>query len=385
MSINLSVYGIAGLNTEAIADLVQSMPGLSAVSSGALADGSAMVRVSRGKQQLPWFTVDGPFAVEDEDLSAEVTARSIGTKWLYQICIEDSSEKTISDADRFSRKLTKATDGVLVDEQTGEVWPKTSKRHIPRPKAAGPVDEIVLRWCYLIDEAPDDVAARYLRLARRFLPESLPRRYGTYEPFQGNLERDGDAGFAEFVNADDSDYVQFYGRFPVVIGSLDGRTRGPGRTRSISLTLDRHAFNDAAWRGALMGFFKAMATELGCFFASAEVKRPGRIISGVMSLQMHEEGYYPASRGQWLGLPAYPVWWSWYAKPYADLVQQHLPGAIQNPDGSIFHFWQEESADRDQLRALLPDPDSPWIPAELSQQRDETTQPAAVMPSNLDG
>lgn len=381
MSIDLSVYGAAGLNTEAIAELVQSMPGLSAVSSG----GSEMVRAIRGKQQLPWFTVDGPFAVEDEDLPAEVTARSIGTKWLYQIRIEDTSEKTISDADRFGRKLTKATYGVLVDEQTGQVWPKTSKRHIPRPKVAGPVDEIVLRWCYLVDEAPDDVAARYLRLARLFLPEALPRRYGTYEPFQGNLERDGDAGFAEFMNADDSDLVLFYGKFPVIIGTLDGRTRGPGRTRAISLTLDRQAFNDVAWREALMRFFEAMAAELGCFFASAEVQRPGRMISGVMSLQLHEEGYYPTIRGEWLGLPAYPVWWSWYSKPYADLVHQYFPGASQNPDGSIFHFWQEESADRDQLRALLQDPEAPWIPAELTQQGDETTQRASVMPSNLDG
>lgn len=382
MSYDLSIYGTTRIGPLSVVDLVQSIPILTTIYSGDDESGVGMVRVSRGAPQGPGFTIDGPFAVEDEDIPLEVTARILGVKWLYRISVEDVSDKTMGDANRISRKLTKAASGILVDEQTGQVWPKSNQRQPPRPKAADLVDEIKLKWCYQVEDAPHDLAARYLRLARQYFPEALPRRYGSSEPFQGNLERDGDAHFIRTLDVEAATTTYTVGKYPVTSGSLVGRKKFAGNTRFISLSVDRATFRDPLWREALMKYFDRMAVELGCFFASVEVLRPGRSSHGAMFSQMHEEGYYPADyRGQWYGLPPYPVWCSWYAKPYAELVHQYLPGASQNPDGSLFHSWQEESADRDQLRELLTNPDLPWIPAELSQQQGEPIQRAAVIPA----
>jgi hypothetical protein len=52
---------------------------------------------------------------------------------------------------------------------------------------------------------PTDIAARYLAISRRYLPEALPRRFGSSEPFQQKLESDGDQAFIQAQKAGTSD------------------------------------------------------------------------------------------------------------------------------------------------------------------------------------
>ncbi|WP_369745619.1 hypothetical protein [Paenarthrobacter sp. AMU7] len=380
MSVALSIYSTTRIGPDEVAALVRSVPKLDPTLSGVIEHGAGLVHVSKGPGRPPEFTVDGPFAVEKEDIPSEVTARVLGAKWLYQVHLEGSTDETFTDADKVSRKLTKASKGVLIDEQTGEAWPKTSQRRMPRPKSQGLVDEVKLRWFYILDEAPDDLAARYLKLSRQFFPEALPRRYGSYEPLQGNLERDGDAGFVDSLARDEKYQTHLSGRFPVKGGTFTGRLQFPGRVRDISLSVDRTAVEDPMWRADLQHLFKAIASELRCFYASAEVLRPGLTRRGITSFNMYEDFDFPLSFGRWLGLPSYPVWWSWYDQPYADLVQPHLSGAAVNPDGSLFHSWHEAPMDRDYLRSMLPDRGSPWIPVEFSMQGGDSSQHAAVIP-----
>jgi len=383
MSYDLSIYGTTRPSLSDVVDLVRSAPKLTPTWSGADDREAGMVRVSRGKQQLPGFTIDGPFMIEAEDVPVEVTAQVLGVKWLYRVSVEEISDKTVADAERISRRLAKQACGVLFDEQTDQLWPKSSQRKVSRPKDSGLTEQIELRWCYRVDDAPDDFAACYLRLARQYLPEALPRRYGSSEPFQGNLERDGDTAFVDYVDMAASTTTYMAAKFPVISGGFQGKERFPCSTRFISLAVDRETFSDPSWREALMKFFNSLAIELRCFFASGEVLRPGRTTTrGITSYQMLEEGYYPSDhQGKWLGLPSYPIWWSWYAEPYAKLVRRYLPDAIQNPDGSLFHSWKEDSADRDQLLEAQPHPSSDWIPSELAQQHgDAAVRPAAVIP-----
>ncbi|MHA7304622.1 hypothetical protein ACX80E_05145 [Arthrobacter sp. TMN-49] len=48
-----------------------------------------------------------------------------------------------------------------------------------------------------MNEMPMDLPGSYLALARKYLPEALPTRFGTYEPLQGKLVRDGDQAFSD--------------------------------------------------------------------------------------------------------------------------------------------------------------------------------------------
>lgn len=197
MSYDLSVFAPNGLPPAGLLDVVNQVAGLRPLGGRDLADGKdGSFRVGRGARDEYCFTVDGPFEVEIEDLPEQVTAAVVGAKVLYQILVEGSSEAAVPHAVRFARKLAKTLQGVVVDDQIGEAWPVKSQRTPPKPDSGKRIDIVEMRWYFLADDQPADLPEIYLQLARKYLPEALPKRFGNFEPLQGNLERDGDQAFS---------------------------------------------------------------------------------------------------------------------------------------------------------------------------------------------
>jgi hypothetical protein len=237
---------------------------------------------------------------------------------------------------------------------------------------------------------PQDIAARYLAVSRRHLPEALPRRFGSFEPLQHKLETDGDQAFIQAQQAETS--LLFFTGLPPCFGGFlaEGQvTDYSGPVFACGLDVDRSALRDPRWRGALKLLFAGFAAQSGSFFAAAEVVRnlewTGR---GLGYGSATEKTTFLAGLGQWAGLPPYPVWWSWYSPVYAGLVAPHLPadGAESSADG-LFHSWGDDPLDRDQLgqaisRAapvLRRGQPATWMPEELLA-RPELTDPGLHNP-----
>ncbi|WP_420180237.1 hypothetical protein [Paenarthrobacter sp. TA1.8] len=100
-----------------------------------------------------------------------MTAAVLGAGVMYRVLVEGTDPVSIPHAVRFARRLAKGGNGAA-------------------------------RWYHLMDEVRDDFPQRYLDLARQYLPEALPKRFGSYEPLQGNLARDGDQAFVKFFAED---------------------------------------------------------------------------------------------------------------------------------------------------------------------------------------
>jgi hypothetical protein len=373
-------------------------------------DATGSLTAVRGARAGYSFTLGLPVAVEPEDVPEEVTAVMLGPSYFYELLVEGSSAVEIPHAVRFARRLAQASGGAVLDQQSGQVWARGKLRAAP-PVQRGTIDIVELHWYVAGDGAGARAATAWLELARRHLPEALPRRFGSYEPLSMKLDINGPDAF---VTAADTETMSVYYKAspPCIEGSVAGGSSGAG-VHSHSLSVHRQPLSDPRWRGGLQRLFVEFAVATNAVFACAEVRRgvewTGR---GAWYGASAERTTYLAARGRWAGLPPYPVWWSWFGGDYLPLVLDHLPAeAVVRVGDGIFHARGNEPLDRDELTAALANsPGAPprtglrnlfsrsaslarptWLPAELLPVKDNSDPrvynpplaPAATMPTDL--
>lgn len=314
----------------------------------------------RGARRTYTATLEAPKPIEPEDVPEEVTAAMLSPRYLYQVVVEGSAEASIPHAVRVARRTAQASDGAVLDQQTGQTWSRGRLRAAPRVES-GTVDIVELRW-YVRDGFDGAEHARaWTRQAKRWFPEALPRRYGLVEPLQEKYAASGgDEALAGYVStaAKTGSMVDTMAFFkasqPAVAGHL-GTGRRPG-IASHGLTLLREPLGDVRWRDALRQFFLAFAVETDSILATAEVQRGLRWSGRSIGYDARSEtGTYLAGRDGWVGLPPEPVWWTWFGREYAPLVAEHLtPSSTASVDQGLFHWRAGAPVDREELVAGLP-------------------------------
>jgi len=358
MSYDLTVYCPGSPTVDEVRLLVGNTRGLHADPTVSKDDGVVVLRgVKRGYS----FTVDGPFPVEAEDLPEEITSVLPDAARVFQVLVEGTQEAEIPHGIRFARKLAKACHGVVMDEQTTNIWPP------PRPVKAPPRTEpkperrdVWISWLILEEDLPTDFLQGYLRIAREVLPEAVPVRFGKYEPLQFRFDSSGEEGFIdEFYNDDSNGWDIYYENpLPVTYGKFEAPQLSEGNpfTR-ITLVVDGHALADSALRSALRRFFLAVATELGAVYASAEVRR-------YQDTRRLPTFYVPPV--QWVGFQPYPLWWVWAGPRLAPDIGRFLGPSAEEHNGGLFRAFSDQPLDRDALTDVLGPENLPWIPAEYS-------------------
>lgn len=389
MSYDLTVYCPDTPTADQVHLLVGNTRGLKVDPSDSMTEaGPDSVLVLRGVKSGYSFTVDGPFAVKPEDVPEEVLAVLPNAQMMFQVLVEGSVAAEIPHGVRFARKLAKTCHGLVLDEQTSEVWPQPRDTAPIVPKIYPRVDAVEFMWYFLADEMPDDIPQRYLRLTTEILPDARPDTFGSYYPYMGDIRRDGDEGFIAAFQSD-STPMHFYATYPVTSGSLDDiPSRRKGDVRLATLTMAREAFADERFRLAAKQFFLCFAQESNAFHANAEVVRNYTLKNQKLLRGPEAEQHrYCVNQNTWAGLQGHPQWWTWYGSLYAPMIRPHLTGHLEDHPDGIFHSWTEHPADRDTLTEMLPDPSQPWIPAEYSPvYEDGVVEPlsfAESMPQRL--
>jgi hypothetical protein len=413
LSYDLQVFAPNALPVGAIRDLLAQTRLSCADAGSGDSDALTVLRGAKGKYS---FTLGAPVSVEAEDVPEEVTGVLLGAEYLYEVLVEGSSTTEIPHAIRFARTIAEASDGVVLDQQTGEIWQRGKLRTAPKVER-GKTDIVDVHWYVRGGANPESSALQWLALAKRHLPEALPRRFGTYEPLPMKMDLDRAEPFIEMVR-NDSNTVYFKASNPCIEGSLASEATD-WLFRSHSLSLHRAALNDARWRNAFRGLFIDFAEQSRAVFATAEVVRglewSGR---GLAYGPSAERSTYLARGGQWSGLLPYPAWWTWFGPFYAPLVADHLgAGRTEVVGDGLFHSRGDEPLDRDQLVDQLSDAAESagrrgmsgwlkrrpptnraalartWLPDELMPVSDDTDpnvyipplKTARVIPPGLDG
>jgi hypothetical protein len=321
------------------------------------------LEVARGVTRRYSFTLGTPVRVEPEDVPDEVTAVLLAPSVMYELLVEGSAATEIPHAIRFARRLADASSGVVLDQQTGRIWVRGKLRSCA-PVRRGTIDIVRLCWYTQVDHDPaGSTAAGWLRLARRHLPEALPRRFGPVEPLAMKLDIDGPDAFVRVVATEDTS-VYFKASSPCVGGNLAGGAAGPG-VHSHALSVHREPLHDPRWRDALRQLFVEFALTTGAFFACAEVIRgvdwSGR---GIGYTARTERTTYLAPRGRWAGLLPYPAWWTWFGPRYVPLVVDHLRAdQVHTIGDNLFHAYAGQPLDRDHLAAAATPATTPTMSA----------------------
>lgn len=363
MSYDIRVFGRQ--RVELSAEFVAGSPGLAL---GARSNDS--VQVLRGQWAAYSFTVDGPLEVEPEDVPSEVLTHVLEPRFQWNVLVEGSSAAEVPHARKFAKRLAVAVEGMAVDEQTGELLAKVGTRAMSAPAKGTRIRVLELSWYDLAESVPTDPVDDWLEVCGQLLPEAMPRRFGDYEPLQHRLDRDGPALLRQLARAGD---VSFKAGKPCLEGSFT-RSRG-GSVWVTQVDVHESAVRDADWQAAVRRMFLAYAERRAAFLAVGEIVR--RVGWNGRSTWYDErtERTVALSRANnpWVGLPPYPVWWTWYGEPYRELVEPNLdPAQTTVRPGGLFHQASPEPRRRGSLIDSLP--------AEL---RTSHGRPAVTIPSSL--
>jgi hypothetical protein len=381
LSYDLRVFSQRALRVHDLRELVAAA-GLACQES---ADAGGSLTVVRGVKDRYSFTLGLAAPVEAEDVPDEVTAAVLGPTCVYELLVEGSAASEIPHAVRLARRLAEASSGAVLDQQSGQTWTRGKLRTADRVER-GTIAVVELVW-YTADGDTDGSAARaWLELARRQLPEALPRRFGPSEPLAKKLESDGPEAFVAGAAAGTGS-LYFKASSPCIGGGVAGAATRRA-VRSHNLLVHREPLKDPRWRDALQRFFVGFAAGTDAFFASAEVQR-GVEWSGqsVAYSGRSERTTYLAGGGRWAGLPPHPTWWTWFGPEYVPLVAGHLPAdQVESVGRGLFHSRGEEPLDRDQLLrngSPLPEELLATVDPEDAHYFNPPLTPAATMPSAL--
>ncbi|TXK19507.1 hypothetical protein [Homoserinibacter sp. GY 40078] len=356
MSYDLTVYFETD-PTDALIELIEAEPDLSVAT-----DGPGWV-VTRGAGTY-CCSIARPVRVEEEDLPDEVVSRSVRFSFQVDVLVEGSTSASIARTRKLIRAIVRALGGMSWDPQTDAIDPAGARRSTT-PEPAGLVDLVEFGWY-----APSriDVASQYLASVGRYLPEAAPRRFGSFEPLQYRLDRDGPSRFIS-ESADD-DLLHFSGTKPVLDGSIGAGSRGT----TVHLSVLAASLHEAQWRDPLQALFLDLAQRLDCFFAVAEVVRNFTWSGSQIRVGPEvERKFRPRSNEGWMGLPPHPVWWAFLGSQYSTLIDATTNGARTIGAGTFIEL-STEPLNRDALAEALPrrgllhrDP-APWISPDLQMK-----------------
>jgi hypothetical protein len=370
MSYDLTVYAPTSIDDDGLEAIVASIPGLAVGDSG-----DHEVSVLRGKQENYAFTVFGPYEVDPEDVPDDVVPHVLEPTTSWQVIVEGSNPAEVKPARRFAKALAVAAGGVAIDEQTEDILGAKRARKVPRPTSEL-IRVLDLHW--YSPESERSAPRIWLDLARKLLPEALPRRFGSYQPYQYRLDRDGDDQFISTY----SDVAWFNATLPCLDGGLYSNVYGGNMVDHLRMVAE--PLDDPQWRNTVRRFFVEYARRRGSVLATGEVLRNHKL-SGPPDLSWDRSSTLRGADGI-LGLPDPPIWWTWLGNDYLPLVREYLPSEQTTYyDEGALYVPMDELADCGRL-AALPDPFPKSlrvkaIPSELGPSNLPTNSPAAIRPT----
>lgn len=285
------------------------------------------------------FEVGGPHAAEPEDFTEEIVAACLAPRWMTQILVPYSVPKrAISLGRSLARHLAEAGAGAAFDPQTeGLIWPRGRPKRVPARESEEDTSIVRLDW-FLPANAGQEAPAKLVELLKRMCPEALPTRYGQYEPPPFKFDPADPGEFVRFLQDNDDGNAFWFARRPSFGGRFTApraAKRTPPEAEHLSITHMSVDFDnnvlvaDSAWREAVIDLFTAGAKSMGAFYAAIQLD-PGWKVSKNNQLSisavdlMKDRAEHIRCGMLWQGLPPVPVWVSWYASPYLELLSPAL-------------------------------------------------------------
>ena len=146
------------------------------------------------------LTVDQSVAVENEDIPIDVMLSLSEIKYLTSFYLQPfTNDKTVIDkVTRYVKKLAKEFDGVVENPQLEDGVLLVNKRKT-FTRATRDAEKVSICWYMDCQQSLADRLGEFVELLEKYLPQALPRRYGSYEPPQYKYSETGKEHFIQFI------------------------------------------------------------------------------------------------------------------------------------------------------------------------------------------
>lgn len=332
------------------------------------AKGNILVTRTLKAGRVPSFTIDGPFQIDETDVPEEILPAILCPRWLTQISLPMTARKEeISFAKSLACHIAKSCQGIVYDPQAEIVlWPKGAKKRYWSSQKEERIRLVKLEWFLPATMACPRAAELLLSTLANLCPESLPKRFGSFEPFQGKFDANDTKPFLDtwrVLSKGVSGNHLFWSAGPPCFGGSiffpplmeNDKPSGAYSCIHISLSFDGRALHqDTRWCETIVNLFLKAAKALNAFYAAGYVLRNVIAKRSIWFDGKSEDSPMPRSKW-WLGIPNVPTWLAWYGRPYKPLVEKAVGAAItQETTEGVFIRLGTEPMDRDQLKKIAP-------------------------------
>lgn len=333
--------------------------------------------------------IDGPHSVHPEDLEDSVIVVVVEAKWRIQIHVSDGSPAIAKElALGLAKFIAKGAQGAVYDPQLGKVIspePRGSELST-KYQSKERIDTIKLEFFLPISSDSERTARTFLQVVRKHFLETLPTRFGGFEPMQGKILQDNEEPFiTEWIRQESVAGNLFWksqrpcfggSSFFAAPNSLRFAPPQACCCQRLSLTFDGNAAESIpGWRDAIVTLFVQLAYELNAFYSAGYVERGVIAKNGNrIAYDGNSEFYYLQRSRWWVGIPSKPTWLAWFGSPYSDRLEPLLnnyPQFASRPfPGCIFLRMGSSALNLDQLESIFP-----RMPANLVQGEDPNQDP----------
>jgi hypothetical protein len=259
------------------------------------------------------ISLEGSTPVAPEDVPEEVAGLLPGIGWLTELHLEgDAPDKAMALARKSAKEIAKAAHGVVEDPQEDAILTPTGvKRYVP-PKKEKKFSVLSFSWWFMTDVlTKQEGREAFLNLLEKYLPEALPKRYGTYEPPEYKLEEKGKNHLEEFLGKYLDDMIVWYPRRPVTTvhvhrpKPLGGDSRG-FRSNHLEIEIESAVLEQPGWKQTLDRLWHEMTRLLEPIYGEVRTV-PNQVRMGATVGQMVEDvddNYDELTRSWfWRGIP----------------------------------------------------------------------------------
>ncbi len=343
----------------------------------------------------PIATIDGPFAIERDDLHESINAVLLAPKWCVQIHMP--AQTTMKSAEvvvQLCRYLADNFQGIVYDPQGNKIiWPLGTPNYPAKPDKR--IDIVTLDFFLPFTAVTGGTSAQFLDILREYCPEAVPTRFGAFEPLQGKLLPDSDDSFhTEWRHQLVSDFGGMFfwkAQSPCFGGhaSFLGRRESPPtvpwklqRCQRISISFDgRCCGSDRKWCVKIITLFEQIANRLKAFYAAGFIERHVIANRNSLSYDSNSESINVNRSKWWMGLPLEPTWLAWFGASYSRLLESDLKYsryARVAESGEILLCMSDAPLNRDALQDIFPE-----LPGDLLQRQSSGILQKGSLPVEL--
>lgn len=279
----------------------------------------------------------------EEDLEEALAWVTLAPQWKYVLTVPLKATKSeLTRAGDFAKKLAEIICGAAIDPQVDKIlYPKGKKQRYIADLSQERINVIEMKWFLAKVHMTEDIVRSFLKQIEKILPEALPLRYGNKEPMPYVFREKGKCPkndkIEDFIlhtmeQKNLENVIYWNSERPCFGGGISfgcenfSREKEAFRCDTISLTFDARACNsDGRWIHIFEELFLQVSKELSPIYGMAFVEENiGISKKGTLWYNGKEKRYPIPYYHCWSGIPGYPMWMSWFGKPYVSIIEPTL-------------------------------------------------------------